>query len=84
MRLKDTDIKSDRDLDECKSQYVHLFQQIIKDFNLSMDQNSKYLHNTLSEDALCFDLDAVQPYTTTYQQAVAMIERKYNLPVCQY
>lgn len=37
----------------------------------------------LLKDALRVHLDAVQPYATTFQQAVGMIDRKYNSSVRQ-
>lgn len=48
-----------------------------------MDQKLQYLLNISFKDALRFYLDAVQPYATTYQRAVPMIDREYNSNVCQ-
>lgn len=83
MQLKDTENEFDGDLGEYWSEYADSYQQIAKDYNLSMDQKLQYLHDILSKDALCFYLDALQPYATTYQQAVTMIDREYNSPVRQ-
>lgn len=83
MCVKDSDSKFGGDLGECWSEYVDSYIQIARDYNLTMDQKLQYLHNALSKDALRFYLNAVQPYATTFQQAVAMIDREYNSTVHQ-
>lgn len=57
--------------------------QIEYGYNLTMEQKLQYPHNVLSKDALLFYLDSLQPYTTTFQQAVEMINRDYRSPVFQ-
>lgn len=83
MGLKDSNSQFDGDLEECWREYVDSYFQIAKDYYLTSDQKLQYLHIVLWKDALRFYLNAVQPYTTTFQQAVAMIDREYNSPVRQ-
>lgn len=78
VQLKDTKNIFDGHLGNCWSKYVDSHQEIAKDYYLLRDKKVQYLHNILSKNALRFYLDAVRSYVTTYQQAVAMIDREYN------
>lgn len=84
MRLKDMENKFnmfDRNSEECWSEFVDLYQQIFNDYNLSTEQELQHLHNILSKNAFRFYLDSVQPYATTCQKPVSMMDREYESSV---
>lgn len=83
MRLEDLDRKFYCNLEAYWREYKGSHVKTRNHYNLTRDQTLYRLHNVLSKIALCYYLDAVQPFTTTFQQAVAMIDREYTSLVRQ-
>lgn len=83
MRLKDSESKFSGDLSQCWQDYQDEYEQIAADYNLSMDQRLRYLHNLLSKDAHRFYLDFVKPSARTYHDAISLIDKEYNSVVRQ-
>lgn len=79
--VKNHEAKFNGDLNECWSEYVDSCSQIGKNCCLSSEEKLQYLHTFLSEDALRFHFDTVQPQVVTYQQDVDLIDREHNFAV---
>lgn len=58
-------------------------QQIDSDYKFSPSQLFQYLHNILHKDGPQYLLDYVKHVATNFQQAVNMIDHKYNSPFRQ-
>lgn len=54
-----------------------------RDYGRSLAQKLQYMHILLSKDAKIYYLAETETYAQTLQQAVEMINREYNSPVCQ-
>lgn len=59
-------------------EYVAEYQQVARDYELSQEQRFQYLHNLLRGDAKRFYLDTVQPYVTSFNEAVHHVKAEYN------
>ena len=64
-------------------EFVDKQSQISRDYNLNPSQKLQYLPDLLHGDAKRYYLDKVDGYATSFQQAVSMLEQKYNSPVRQ-
>lgn len=73
MRLRESDTKFCRDLEQGCCVYMEEYNQMSLDYNLSHKQRGHYLHNRLSMYALRFDLDQKLPLSVMYQQAINVI-----------
>ena len=83
MRLKERDKKFSGDLGESWAEYVADYEQISRDYNLSVSKKLQYMHNLFRDDAKRFYLNNVDGYATSFKQAVEMIGNEYNSPVRQ-
>ncbi|OSX74486.1 hypothetical protein BU14_0287s0005 [Porphyra umbilicalis] len=73
MRFRDPSVKFSGNLGESWMEYVAEYQQVARDYDLSPSQCFQYLRNLLRGDATRFYLDKVQPYATSFTQAVDQV-----------
>lgn len=83
MWVKDIDSNFDGNLGDCWNEQIDSYEQTTNAYNLTIEKKLQYLDNILFRDALRFYHDFLQPFGTTYLQAVEMIDREYNSPVRQ-
>ena len=64
-------------------EHVDDYKRMALDYNLSVTQKLQYMHNLLRGEAKRFYLDKVDKYSTSFTQAVDIIEKEYNSTVPQ-
>lgn len=83
LRFKDNQAKFSGDARECLDDFVADYNLAGRDFGLSPEQKLRYLHNLLRGDAKRFYLSELEPFATSYVDAVARIRAEYHSAVHQ-
>ena len=74
MRVKNIDEKFSGELGSSWMEFVDEYLQMGRDYSLPPTQKCRYIHNILSGDAKHYDLDRIDGYATSFQQAVGVIQ----------
>lgn len=82
-RFRDKDKNFSGELGQCWQEYGDEYRQMSRDYKLSQEKKLHYLHNLLFGDAKQYYLDVFDVYSTSFQQAVDMVEREHNSHVRQ-
>lgn len=78
MSFKNTDKKFVGNVFKCWQKFKDEFEQVAENYNLSHEQQFRFLHNILCKDAHRFYVETMKPFARNYGEAVMMPEKSYN------
>lgn len=83
VRLKYSENKFSRNLEQCQQEYKDSFDRVTEDYDLLNDQHLPFSHTLLHKNAPRFCLENVKFFASTYEEVSHILKKEYNSIVRQ-